>query len=104
MQNEAHELLTQLRSRVQEERTALCEFIGKTPNYKELLKPASLMLDNVEQRYLDATILQEPRTEAALLNWLREAEKELRKAIARRVYVAGLLTKYGPDSQIIEGA
>ena len=80
MQNEdAKQRIKTIRSRVREERELISKLNSTVTdsNLKRLLRPASHLLDDIESFFLNAKILQEERTSAALAKWLREAERVL---------------------------
>jgi hypothetical protein len=68
---------------------------------KALLKRASNSLGDVENLFLDTKILQETRTDAALADWLGQAERELQHAVQQRKFVEDIVKKYGPNARTI---
>jgi hypothetical protein len=85
-----------IRSRVQNERERISELTGKiSTDLKNLLKPASDGLDDLENFYLDDAILQGARTEDQLERWLDRADLLLRRAAHVREHTERLVQKYG---------
>jgi hypothetical protein len=101
LQVEANERVQEIRSRAQHERVLISELDGKLADLKPLLKPASNLLDDVEGFFLDAKIMQEPRSGDALARWLGHAEMVLQRAVQHREYVEGLVKKFGTNARII---
>jgi len=98
------ERISQIRSKVREERALLSELEHKIADEevkKVLLGPASLRLDQVEGFYLDQKTLDEPRSEAAWSKWLDGAERELASAIKCRAQAEETIRKFGPNVKII---
>ena len=95
------ERISQIRSKVREERALLSELEHKIADEevkKVLLGPASLRLDQVEGFYLDQKTLDEPRSEAVWSRWLDGAERELASAIKCRAQAQETIRKFGPDA------
>ena len=87
MQNEdAKQRIKTIQSRVREERELISKLNSTVTdsNLNRLLRPASHLLDDIESFFLNAKILQEERTPAALAKWLREAERVLQLAAQQR--------------------
>src|SRR3984893_14114012 len=78
--------IKRIRSGVQEERKIISNLDSTVAdaNLRRLLRPASNLLNRVEAGFLDAKVLREERTPAALAKWLREAEKMLQLASQQR--------------------
>jgi hypothetical protein len=64
---------------------------------------AGALLNRVEAGFLDAKILREERTPAALAKWLREAEKMLQLASQQRKAFELIIKKFGPGARLISG-
>src|SRR5262249_27651980 len=97
--------IEKIRSKVREERALLSKLNGtiNDPNLKQLLKPTSRLLNDVENHFLGAKILKEDRTPAALARWLRETEKVLQLAVQQRKSFELIIKKFGPDARLISG-
>jgi hypothetical protein len=98
------ERISQIRSKVHEERALLSELEQKIADEevkKVLLGPASLRLDQVEGFYLDQKTLDETRSEAAWSRWLDGAERELASAVKRRAQAEETIRMLGPNVKII---
>jgi hypothetical protein len=94
-----------MRTKVSEERKliAMLNRIVTDQNLKRLLRPASHSLDEIESFFLDAKVLHEERTPAALARWLREAEKMLQRAEQQRKSFELIIKKFGPNARLIAG-
>jgi len=106
MQNEdAKQRIKTIRSRVREERELISKLNSTVTdsNLKRLLRPASHLLDDIESFFLNAKILQEERTSAALAKWLREAERVLQLAAQQRKSFELIVKKFGPNARLISG-
>ncbi len=69
---------------------------------KELMKPASHYLDDVERFFLaPATLRHPPRSDREMANWLGNTEKVLRRAVAHRKLIQGFVRKFGPDARVV---
>ena len=104
IQNEdAKQPIKTIRSRVREERQLISKLNGTVidASLKRLLRPASHLLDDVENFFLDVKILQEERTPAALAKWLREAERILQLASQQRRSFELVIKKFGPNARLI---
>ena len=104
MQNEdVKQRIKAIRFTVREERQLISKLNGSVTDasLKRLLRPASYLLDNVENFFLDAKILQEERTPAALAKWLREAERILQLASQQRRSFELIIKKFGPNARLI---
>jgi hypothetical protein len=99
--NERH--IASLRAKSREERARIAELNAKLGDLKQLLSPASFQLDDVDQFFLGAEILSQPRTPLELARWLSHADVVFKRAVAAREYVEGLATKFGPDARVIGG-
>jgi hypothetical protein len=99
--NERH--IATLRAKSRDERARVAELNGKLCDLKQLLVPASHQLDDVDQFFLGAEILSQPRTPQELARWLRHADAVFKRAVEAREYVEGLVRKFGPDARVISG-
>jgi hypothetical protein len=99
--NERH--IATLRAKSRDERARIAELNGKLGDLKQLLTPASSQLDDVDQFFLGAEILSQPRTPQDLARWLSHADAVFKRAVASREYVEGLADKFGPDARLIGG-
>jgi hypothetical protein len=93
--------IAQIRTAVRNERAAIADLNSKVTDLKQMLKPASYRLDDVETFFLACEILKEPRTDRQWAYWLDNAERALSLAIQHRAYVAELVAKFGPDARIM---
>jgi len=106
MQNEtAKQRIKVIRSGIQQERQLISKLNSTVTdtNLKKLLRPASFLLDRVDSFFLNAKIIEEKRTPAALMNWLREAERVLQLASQQRKSFELIIKKFGPDARLIAG-
>jgi hypothetical protein len=103
MQNEANERVKTMRSRVGEDRVLLSmlDSVLTDAHLKQVLKRASNMLDDVEYLFLDAKILKEPRTAAALTKWLGQGEKVLQFAVQQREFIEDIVETFGPNVRAV---
>jgi uncharacterized coiled-coil protein SlyX len=92
-----------LQAKSRDERARIAELNDKLGELKQLLTPASSQLDDVDQFFLGAEILSQPRTPQELARWLSHADAVFKRAVASREYVEGLATKFGPDARVIGG-
>jgi len=92
-----------LRAKSREERARVAELKAKLGDLKQLLEPASSQLDDVDQFFLGAEILSQPRTPEELAQWLRHADVVFKRAVAATEYVEGLAKKHGYDARVIGG-
>jgi hypothetical protein len=99
--NERH--IATLRAKSRDERARVAELNGKLCDLKQSLVPASHQLDDVDQFFLGAEILSQPRTPQELARWLRHADAVFKRAVEAREYVEGLVRKFGPDARVISG-
>jgi hypothetical protein len=102
---DAKKRIEKMRSKVTEER-ALISKLNDTisdPNLRQLLRPTSRLLNDVEGYFLNAKILKEERTLAALARWLREADRVLQLAIQQRKSFELIVKKFGPNARLISG-
>jgi hypothetical protein len=99
--NERH--IETLRAKSREERARVAELNGKLGDLKQLLTPASFQLDDVDQFFLGAEILSQPRTPQELARWLRHADAVFKRAVEAREYVEAMAAKYGNDARLIGG-
>jgi hypothetical protein len=102
---DAEQRIKRIRSGVQEERKIISNLDSTVAdaNLRRLLRPASNLLNRVEAGFLDAKILREERTPAALAKWLREAEKMLQLASQQRKAFELIIKKFGPGARLISG-
>jgi hypothetical protein len=70
---------------------------------RELLRPTSSLLHDVENFFLGDEILREERTALALSRWLDEAERVLSLAVQQRRYFDSIIEKYGANARVIPG-
>ena len=91
-----------IRSKVSDERALISELNGviSDPNLKQLLRPTSRLLNDVENHLSDARVLErkEARTATALVH---EADKLLQLAIQQRKSFELIVKKFGPNARII---
>ena len=99
--NEQH--IEALRAKSREERARVGELNAKLGDLKQVLVPASHLLDDVDQFFLGAEILRQPRTPQELAQWLRHADEIFKRAVEARQYVKGLVKKFGYDARVIGG-
>jgi hypothetical protein len=96
-----------IRSKVSDERALISQLNGtiSDPNLKLLLRPTSRLLNDVENYFLDARVLErkEARTATALVHWLHEADKLLQLAIQQRKSFELIVKKFGPNARLISG-
>jgi hypothetical protein len=96
-----------IRSEVSEERALIFQLNGviSDPNLKQLLRPTLRLLNDVENYFLDASVLErkEARTATALLHWVHEADKLLQLAIQQRKSFELIVKKFGPNARLISG-
>jgi len=99
------ERIKTIRAKVREERQliAMLNRIIADQNLKRLLRPASHSLDDIESFFLDAKVLRQERTPAALARWLREAEKLLQRAEQQRKSFELIIKKFGPSARLVSG-
>ena len=97
--------LEKIRSEVSDERALICQLNGVIgdPNLKQLLRPTSRLLNDVENYFLDASVLErkEARTATALVHWVHEADKLLQLAIQQRKSFELIVKKFGPNARLI---
>jgi predicted nucleic acid-binding Zn-ribbon protein len=93
--------IEKIRAAVREERAAVVELDSQVIDLKEILRPASFQLDDVETFFLGAEALKETRSLAQWEYWLSNAERVLSHAVQQRQYVAGLVAKFGADARIM---
>jgi hypothetical protein len=106
MQNEdAKQRIKAIRSRVREERELISKLnvTLRDPNLKQLLRPTSRLLNDVENYFLDTKILNEQRTAPTLARWLREAERVLQLGVLQRKSFELIVKKFGSDAWLISG-
>jgi hypothetical protein len=106
MQNEdTKQRIKAIRSRVREERDLISKLnvTLSDPNLKQLLRPTSRLLSDVETYFLDTKILKEERTAIASARWLREAERVLQLAVQQRKSFELIVKKFGSDARLISG-
>jgi hypothetical protein len=93
--------------KVSDERALISQLNGtiSDPNLKQLLRPTSRLLNDVENYFLDARFLErkEARTATALVHWLDEADKLLQLAIQQRKSFELIVKKFGPNARLISG-
>ena len=99
--NERH--IETLRAKSREERARVAELNAKLGDLKQLLKPASYQLDDVDQFFLGAEALGHSRTPKELAQWLRHADAVFKRAVEAREYVEGMAKKFGYDARVIGG-
>jgi hypothetical protein len=99
--NERH--IATLRAKSREERVRIADLSSKLGDLKQLLSPASFQLDDVDQFFLGAEIISQPRTPQDLARWLSHADAVFKRAVASREYVEGLAAKFGPAARVIGG-
>lgn len=92
-----------LRTKSREERARVAELNGKLGDLKQVLVPASHLLDDVDQFFLGAEILSQPRSAQELARWLSHADAIFKRAVEAREYVEGLAKKFGYDARVIGG-
>jgi hypothetical protein len=94
-----------IRSKVSDERALISKLNGviSDPNLKQLLRPTSRLLNDVENYLSDARVLEgkEARTATALVHWLHVADKLLQLAIQQRKSFELIVKKFGPNARII---
>jgi hypothetical protein len=95
------ERIEKIRATVREERAAVAELDSKVTDLKEILKPASFQLNDVDTFFLGAEVLKEARSPAQWDYWLSNAERVLSHAVQQRQYVTGLVAKIGADARIM---
>jgi hypothetical protein len=103
MQNEdAKQRIKAIRSRVREERELISKLnvTLRDPNLKQLLRPTSRLLNDVENYFLDTKILNEERTAPTLARWLREAERVLQLGVQQRKSFELIVKKFGSDARL----
>ena len=101
----AKKRVEKIRSKVSDERALIFELNGviSDPKLKQLLRPTSRLLNDVENYFLDARVLErkEARTATALVHWLHEADKLLQLAIQQRKSFELIVKKFGPNARLI---
>jgi hypothetical protein len=99
--------LQKIRSEVSDERALIFQLNGviSDPNLKQLLRPTLRLLNDVENYFLDASVLEreEARTATALVHWVYEADKLLQLAIQQRKSFELIVKKFGPNARLISG-
>jgi hypothetical protein len=106
MQNkDTKQRIKAIRSRVREERELISKLnvTLRDRNLKQLLRPTSRLLNDVENYFLDTKILTEERTTTALARWLREAERVLQLAVQQRKSFELIVKKFGSNARLISG-
>jgi hypothetical protein len=106
MQGEATSRIQKIRSAVQVERSLLHSFeqsILDENTRKHLIRTSTNLLDDVENFFLNLTVLQEPRSPSDLANWLGQAEKRLRWAVESRKFAERIVKQFGPTVRVIAG-
>jgi hypothetical protein len=106
MQNEdAKQRIKAIRSRVRQERELISKLnvTLRDPNLKQLLRPTSRLLNDVENYFLDTKILNEERTAPTLAQWLREAARVLQLAVQQRKSFELIVKKFGSGARLISG-
>jgi hypothetical protein len=99
--NERH--VASLREKSRGERVRVAELNAKLGDLKQVLAPASSLLDDVDQFFLGAEILSQPRTPGELAQWLNHGERVFKIAVDIRKNVEDLAKKFGPDARVIGG-
>ena len=101
----AKKRVEKIRSKVSDERALIFELNGviSDPKLKQLLRPTSRLLNDVENYLPDARVLEreEARTAKALVHWLHEADKLLQLAIQQRKSFELIVKKFGPNARLI---
>ena len=104
MANDENAQITAARLRAQKERALISELNAQLGvELSKTLELASSLLDDAEEFFLDAEILQEPGSGLALARLLRHSEKTLERAEQVREHIKAIVTKFGPNAKIIEG-
>ena len=104
MQGEENSRIQKIKSNLQEERSLLAilaKSITDENTRKHLIRTPTHLLDDVENFFLNANILQEPRSPSALGNWLGQAEKVLRWAVESRKFAERTVKKFGSSVRVI---
>jgi hypothetical protein len=99
--NEKH--IEQLRAKSGEERMRVADLNAKLGDLKQLLKPASYQLDDVDLFFLGEDALSERRTPQDLARWLCHADAVFKRAVEAREYVEELAYKFGFNARLIGG-
>jgi hypothetical protein len=99
--NQRH--IEQLREKSNRERIRIAELNAKLGDLRQLLKPASFHLDDVDQFFLDDEILRQPRTPQELARWLYHADAVFKRAVEAREYVESLVKQFGFDARVVGG-
>jgi hypothetical protein len=95
--------VAKIKAAVQSERKLIAELAGQISEgrARDLLKPASNLLDDVEEFFLNAKTLAETRAPDRMAAWLDGAELVLRDARECRDTVQGLVAEFGPDMKVV---
>lgn len=95
--------IQKIRARILEEKGLVSKLDSalSDTHLKALCKLSSNSLGDVENVFLDTNILQEPRTDATLADWLGQAERVLQHAVQQRQCVEDIVRKYGPNARTI---
>ena len=98
----AKKRVEKIRSKVSDERALISELNGviSDPNLKQLLRPTSRLLNDVENYLPDARVLERKEARTAT-HWLHEADKLLQLAIQQRKSFELIVKKFGPDARLI---
>jgi hypothetical protein len=82
-----------IRSKVREEMALIAKLENKLndQHMKQLLNPAWNTLKELNNYFLDAKVLKQPRTAAVLAIWLSQAEASLQFAVQRRKFVENII-------------
>ena len=101
----AKKRVEKIRSKVSDERALISELNGviSDPNLKQLLRPTSRLLNDVENHLPDARVLERKEAQAAtaLVHWLHEADKLLQLAIQQRKSFELIVKKFRPNARLI---
>jgi hypothetical protein len=94
---QADERVQNIQSKVRDEMALL---LAKLENkltdrhMKQLLNPAWNILKELNNYFLDAKVLKQPRTSTVLAIWLSQAEASLQFAVQRRKFVENIIKEF----------
>ena len=104
MTNDENARIKKIRSRTQKERALIAELNAQLDvELSKMLELASSLLDDVEEFFLDAELLQEPGSGLALAKMLRHSEKTLGRVEQVREHIKDITKKFGLNAKIIKG-
>jgi hypothetical protein len=93
---QADERLQNIQSKVRDEMALLAKLENKLTDrhMKQLLNPAWNILKELNNYFLDAKVLKQPRTATVLAIWLSQAEASLQFAVQRRKFVENIIKEF----------